>query len=123
MKGYKGRYQVSSMGRVKSLKRVTIMKDGRKLPVKEHILKPFSTKKGYLLVDLSSRSCKRKTISVHRLVCAAFHENPENKPCVNHINEDKADNRACNLDVVSDKEDKQRMRKYITMKAAAVCGL
>ena len=98
VKGYKGRYQVSSMGRVKSFKRVTIMKDGRKLPVKEHILKPFPTKKGYLLVDLSSRSCKRKTISVHRLVCAAFHENPENKPCVNHINEDKADNRACNLE-------------------------
>ena len=84
--GYEGRYQVSSMGRVKSFKWN-----------KERFLKPSMDKDGYLLVTLCAGG-KPKTLKVHRLVCEAFHENPDNKPQVNHINEDKTDNRACNLE-------------------------
>ena len=84
--GYEGRYQVSSMGRVKSFKWN-----------KERFLKPSMDKDGYLLVTLCAGG-KRKTLKVHRLVCEAFHGNPDNKPQVNHINEDKTDNRACNLE-------------------------
>ena len=102
--GYKGLYQVSDQGRVKSLERIIIKKDGRKFTVKERILKPAFNGCGYLLVVLCAGG-KPKTLTVHRLVCEAFHENPENKPEVNHINEDKADNRACNLEWSTAKEN------------------
>ena len=91
--GYEGRYQVSSMGRVKSLER----KDRLGRIVKECILKPDVVGGGYLGVVLCDGG-KQKMFFVHRLVCQAFHENPDNKPQVNHINEDKTDNRACNLE-------------------------
>ena len=94
---YEGLYQVSSEGRVKSLERTFIDKSGRKQTVKERILKPGMDKGGYLRIDLCA-SGKSRMFSVHRLVCQAFHDNPENKLDVNHINENKTDNRACNLE-------------------------
>ena len=86
IEGFEGLYQVSDQGRVKSFKWN-----------KERFLKPSMDKDGYLLVTLCAGG-KPKTLKVHRLVCEAFHENPDNKPQVNHINEDKVDNRACNLE-------------------------
>lgn len=97
IKGYEGLYQVSNMGRVKSLERTFIDKSGRKRTVKECILKPSVVVGGYLRVGLCVGG-KQKMLRVHRLVCEAFHENPDNKSDVNHINEDKTDNRACNLE-------------------------
>jgi len=96
IKGYEGLYQVSSEGRVKSLERKVPKEDGERT-VKERFLKPYMDRGGYLQVGLCAGR-KRKTLKVHRLVCEAFHDNPENKPEVNHINEDKTDNRACNLE-------------------------
>lgn len=93
VKGYEGLYQVSSEGRVKSLKRKNSL--GR--TIEERILKPVVVGRGYLQVDLYTGG-KMKRFYVHRLVCEVFHENPENKPEVNHINEIKTDNRACNLE-------------------------
>ena len=87
--GYEGYYQVSDQGRVKSLER-----KGRK---SERILKPSMDRDGYLQVGLHAGG-KQKTLKVHRLVCQVFHENPDNKPEVNHINENASDNRACNLE-------------------------
>ena len=89
VEGYEGLYQVSSEGRVKSLK--------RKRRRKERFLKPGMDKDGYLFVNLWAGG-KQKNHKVHRLVCQAFHENPGNKPQVNHINEIKTDNRASNLE-------------------------
>ena len=105
IKGYEGRYQVSNMGRVKSLDRTFINKIERKQHQKERILKPIQNNAGYLRVDLYDDSSKRKTFKVHRLVCQAFHENPENKPCVNHIDENKTNNVASNLEWCSYKEN------------------
>ena len=93
IKGYEGFYQVSNMGRVKSLGR----KDRFGRVIKERILEPAVTHNGYLRVGLHVDG-KRKMLRVHRLVCEAFHENPDNKSEVNHVNEDKTDNRACNLE-------------------------
>ena len=102
--GYEGYYQVSSEGRVKSLERTIIKKDGRKQTVKERISKPVIDRYGYLLVSLYAGG-KQKNHTVHRLVCEAFHENPDYKPQVNHINEIKTDNRASNLEWATAREN------------------
>ena len=102
--GYEGLYQVSSEGRVKSLERKARHWRGGERIQKERILKPDVSKDGYLRAALYAGG-KRKWFRVHRLVCEAFHENPDNKPQVNHINEDKTDNRACNLEWCTAKEN------------------
>ena len=96
IEGYEGLYQVSDQGRVKSL-----VRKGRK---SERILKPGVMHDGYVGVNLYSGG-KPKTLKVHRLVCEAFHENPDNKPQVNHINEIKTDNRASNLEWCTRKQN------------------
>ena len=104
IKGYEGRYQVSNIGRVKSLDRTIAKKNGLKQTIRGRILKPKTERKGYLRVVLND-SGKMKSFFVHRLVCEAFHENPKNKPCVNHIDENKANNVASNLEWCTFKEN------------------
>ena len=98
--GYEGLYQISNMGRVKSLER----KDCLGRTVKERILKQTVTHDGYLIVGLYAGG-KLKTLMVHRLVCEAFNDNRDEKPEVNHINEIKTDNRACNLEWCTRREN------------------
>lgn len=76
--GYEGLYQVSNLGRVKSLPKMCGVRqdNGR-------ILKPFSSKDGYLVATLSFNN-KMKHFQVHRLVAEAFIPNPEQLPCINH---------------------------------------
>ena len=105
IKGYEGLYQVSDIGRVKSLERIVARKNGRRQPIQERILKPSTNEYGYLYVNLCNSNSKRKSFLIHRLVCEAFHENPENKPCVNHIDENKINNEASNLEWCTVKEN------------------
>ena len=53
---------------------------------------------GYLVVGLKAKNGKHKIERVHRLVAMAFIPNPDKKPTVNHLNEDKTDNRVENLE-------------------------
>jgi hypothetical protein len=73
-------------------------------------LKPATDKKGYLRVGLMINK-KLQTKKVHRLVAQAFIENPQNKPCVNHINCVKSDNRVLNLEWCTHKENTQHAIK------------
>ena len=81
---YNGLYQISSFGRVKSLRQNIIMK-----------LSP--TEKGYLKINLHKNK-KVKTFKVHRLVAKAFIPNTDNKSEINHINHIRNDNRVSNLE-------------------------
>ena len=102
--GYEGRYQVSSMGRVKSLER-KVPKGYGERTVKERILKLRINRDGYLKIGLYGSTGKQKWFQVHRLVGEAFIQNPDEKPQINHINEIKTDNRACNLEWCTCKEN------------------
>lgn len=97
-------YEVSNLGRVKSLERKVSAKNGAKRTVKERILK-FNDSRGYLLVHLSKSQHNTKGYKVHRLVAEAFIPNPQGKPCVNHINGIKTDNRVENLEWVTHLEN------------------
>ena len=115
--GYEGLYQVSSEGRVKSLERKVPHCSGGERIKKERILKPGADRGGYLRVDLCDGG-KSRMFSVHRLVCQAFHDNPENKLDVNHINENKTDNRACNLEWSTRKENCNHGTRNVRMAIA-----
>lgn len=96
IKGFEGFYQVSNLGRVKSLKRTIIRKDGKPFFIRERILKTNNDHSGYpyvTLIILKDKVAK----PVHRLVAEAFIPNPENKPCIDHIDCNRANARAENL--------------------------
>ena len=76
------KYEVSNMGRVRN---------------KYKVLKP-AMKYGYQCVKLHNTNGLHLNRFVHRLVATAFLDNPYNLPQVNHINEDKTDNRVENLE-------------------------
>lgn len=79
-------YKVSNMGRIKSFKFG-----------KERLLKGTKTRKGYILIDLREGG-EAHTYSLHRIVASMFIPNPDNLPMVNHIDEDKLNNTATNLE-------------------------
>ena len=96
---YEG-YQVSNLGRVKSLERIDAL--GRR--VKEKILKPLITRNGYYLIGLYKNSIQ-KFYYVHRFVWEAFNGQIPAGLQVNHINEVKTDNRLENLNLMTPKEN------------------
>lgn len=98
--GYEGLYQVSNLGRVKSLDRIDASGHRRK----GKILKPRINHDGYVQINLHKNSI-RKTVSVHRIVAIAFIPNTENKREVNHVDENKANNHVSNLQWCSPKEN------------------
>ena len=95
IKGYEGLYQVSNLGRVKSLPKVVEQFYGCRMTY-ERILKQSPDGKGYMMVWLYKNK-NRKTMKVHRLVASTFIPNSLHKPQIDHINTIKSDNRACNL--------------------------
>ena len=96
---YEG-YQVSNLGRVKSMERIDAL--GRR--VKERILKPYMNRNGYYQVDLCKQSIVKRYY-VHRLVYEVFNGPiPENMQ-VNHRDERPVNNRLENLNLMTCKEN------------------
>lgn len=95
--GYEGYYMVSNLGRVKSCDRyLRAVYDSKQLK-RGQILKPHLMPNGYYTVWLN-RDGKRRGAYIHRLVAAAFIPNPSSLDEINHIDEDKGNNRADNLE-------------------------
>jgi len=109
IEGYESYYQISNLGRVKSLKRTKKSKSGVIYTVKERILKQslkvtVCGNYKYPIVNLSKNG-KAKHHSVHRLIACAFIPNPENKPHVNHIDSNTQNNSIENLEWCTHKEN------------------
>ena len=106
IKGYEGLYKVSSYGRIMTVR-------------KNAILCPAKTISNGLTVSLSKNGKVEKR-QVSRLVAAAFIPNPENKPCIDHIDGNRANNHADNLRWVTVKENQNNpitKSKWIGKKA------
>ena len=93
--GYDGIYQVSNLGRVKSIPRV-VQFGNRERITQEKFLKPCNNGSGYYYVSLGAGVENRRYI--HRLVAEAFIPNPDNLPEVNHIDENPVNNSVYNLE-------------------------
>ena len=94
--GYDGLYEVSDLGRIKSL--------GNDKSRKEKTLKPGKNQGGYLHVGLC-KDCHTKRLLVHRLVAEAFIPNTQGLETVNHKDEDKTNNSVANLEWMSKKDN------------------
>lgn len=105
--GYEGFYEVSNLGRVRSLDRVVYRPykghDIWPMRLKGKVLKSGTDRGGYSFVILQNngRCCRL----VHRLVAEAFMDNQEGKPEINHIDGNKCNNAVTNLEYCSPSEN------------------
>ncbi len=98
--GYEGHYLASNLGNIKSLKHG-----------KEKLINPFYNEKGYLICFLSKNNNQKK-FKVHQLVAMSF---LNHKPCgmesiIDHINNDRTDNKLENLRIVSNRDNCHRVK-------------
>lgn len=93
--GYEGLYQIDDSGNIFTTRRQGT--DGRRI-------RSCIDKSGYERVYLCKRG-KHRTFLLHRLVAETFLDNPENKPCVNHIDGNKQNNNVNNLEWVTYSEN------------------
>ena len=109
IKGYEDYYEISNFGRIKSLHRNGLY------------LRQFRNNKGYLITQLSKNG-NSKTFIVHRLVAETFIDNTYNKEQVNHKNCNKLDNRVCNLEWVTNDENKKHAQEHGLCKSSVKGG-
>lgn len=115
--GYEGLYEVSNYGQIRSIKRLE--KCGNKTRIrKERILKQ-SLRRGYLFVSLCKNG-EKENVVIHRIVALLFIPNPENKPCIDHIDGDRANNHADNLRWVTAKENSNNYNAPNTYKGKKI---
>lgn len=112
--GYEGLYEASSEGRIRSLDRLSKEFNNHgtmcRILIKGRIMKPSLDQDGYYQIQLTDSNGRPKYYGVHRIIALTFISNdaPENNTQVDHINCDKTDNRVCNLEWVSCKENISR---------------
>lgn len=105
-------YMVSSLGRVCSLGRVSFKNpQGADRFLKPKLLKQHKNHDGYFMLDIQVNG-KRKGVSAHRLVALAFIPNPHNYDQVDHIDRDKANNKAMNLRWVNQSTNMQNRELF-----------
>lgn len=98
-----------------------IARDGQIFSLKYRInLTPAKIKSGHYIVKLRNGSEKPKNAYVHRLVAETWVENPENYPIIHHVNGDITDNRAENLEWVSEEAHRETMKKRVRSKQPVV---
>ena len=112
IEGYNGIYQISNLGRVKSL--------GNTKNKKDKIIKPVKNNKGYLRVSLHKSNTLTR-MYVHRLVAIAFIPNINNYPQINHIDENKSNNCVDNLEWCTAKYNCNYGTKNKTTSKKVVC--
>ena len=97
--GWEGYYAVSSFGRVASLYRKPLRKDGTSYSVQPRLLRPNVGKhNGILYCYICFRkNCDRFSVGIHRLVAEAFLPNPNNYSDVDHIDRNGQNNNVTNL--------------------------
>lgn len=101
---YEGYYMASNTGKVKSLDRTVIYKDGRVFNYKGNELIPKETKDGYLLFGLSKDGIGANYLA-HRIIALCFVPNIENKPVVNHLDGNRKNNIYTNLEWCTQSEN------------------
>lgn len=110
--------EVSSFGRIKRIESLVKHPLGGLKRVKEGILKTFQGKSGYCYLNTTIQG-KKKTFLVHRMVAKTFIPNPENKPCVNHKDGNKANNRIENLEWCTYSENERHSHEVLGKKTAS----
>lgn len=113
IQNYENLYEVSNLGNVRSLDRYNIDKNGKKKFYPGKLLRPDSIKKAhttYYRVALCKNHIIRR-YSIHRLVAQTFLTNPDNKPHVNHIDNDGTNNVVENLEWCTHSENMQHAQK------------
>lgn len=105
--GYEGKYEVSDLGRIRSLNRWITTKDGKKKLLKAKYYSMRYDSKGYVITTLYGD--KTKTFRVHRLVATAFIENPNNYKIVNHIDNTRGNNKVDNLQWCTSSQNTKHM--------------
>lgn len=105
---FQGLYEVSNTGQVRSVERTVQCKSSNGTVsrlYKSQLLKPQLNKKGYLKIKLYRTKSDWKMFFVHRIVAAAFLDNPKNLPQVNHKDGDKCNNAASNLEWITNADN------------------
>lgn len=126
--GYEGLYQVSNLGRVKSLERVAYINRGRggkgprqTRPIKEKILFVRYGTNGRLGVQLSKNN-ETKLFYIHRLALSTFAGVQEGRPFCCHIDGDKNNNKIINLKWGTRLENEKDKIKHGTLSRGERCG-
>lgn len=111
--GFEGLYEVSNLGRVKTLPRVVINKRGTRTPIKEKIKKVnYVYGDNYLRIFLY-KAGKQSTHLIHRLVAKAFLLKIEGKDFVTHVDGDRQNNKVENLQYCNSSENKMSQERRI----------